>query len=109
MADAGASQGEALPKVKRPRSVTEAFVANDDDLEARQGRAANLREQIASLTGKPKAQPAEGAAAAGGEPAADARRNAPRIRPPSPRDFIERRMRELDAGNQDEADGGPKK
>jgi hypothetical protein len=77
--------------------MTEAFVANEDDFEARQRRAASLREQIASLTGKPKGQPVEGGAAASGEPAAAARRNAPRIRPPSPRDFIERRMRELDA------------
>jgi hypothetical protein len=79
-------------------------MANEDDVEARQKRAAELRAQIAGLTGERKGQPAEGSAAAGGEPAADARRNAPRFRPPSPRDFIERRMRELDAGKSETID-----
>ncbi len=68
-------------------------MANEDDAEARQKRASRLRAQIAGLIGKTKGQPVEGAA--GGEPPVAGR-------PPSPRAFIERRMRELDAGNQEE-------
>ncbi len=92
-------------------------MANDDDAEARQKRAARLRAQIASLTGERTDQPG-GASVDRKSPErkpsdrkspVPPRRNAPSVRPPSPRDFVERRMRELDAGNQNEEPDRSKK
>jgi hypothetical protein len=91
----------------------------DDDAEARRKRAEALREQISELKGarRPKASAPE---EAGHQPERrDApridptpgnsseeeggRREPPRVRPMSPRDFIERRMRDLGASG-DEKD-----
>ena len=63
-----------------------------DDAEARLRRAARLRERITELTGRT----ADSTPAAPGAAASVARRNAPRVHPPSPRAFVEERMRELD-------------
>ncbi|ACL58667.1 hypothetical protein [Methylobacterium nodulans] len=64
---------------------------SDNDAEAQRERARALRNQIAELTGKAKpGVPADAGQDAGG------RRDAPRVHPSSPRDFVERRMRELD-------------
>ncbi|HEY0353356.1 MAG TPA: hypothetical protein VGC68_06980 [Enterovirga sp.] len=85
----------------------------DDDAEARRKRAEALREQISELKGArrpkeaapeeasheperrhaPQSDPTPGNSAEEG----DGRREPPRVRPLSPRDFIERRMRDLDA------------
>jgi hypothetical protein len=68
------------------------------DAEAQRRRAARLREQIADLT-----TPAGSSAEAGQDaPVAsdpEQRWNAPRVRPASPRSFVEQRMRELDEGD----------
>jgi hypothetical protein len=73
---------------------------DEDSPEARRKRAAKLREQIASITrGKP------GETAAKDEPES-ARRNAPRVHPLSPRQFIEERMRELDRGGDERKEKG---
>ena len=64
----------------------------EDSPEARRERAARLREQIASITRGKRGEPAEK-----DEPES-ARRDAPRVHPLSPRQFIEERMRELDRG-----------
>lgn len=72
-----------------------------DDAEARRRRAERLRRQIAGITGRPEdASPAgrgeeEAPASAPDQPQ---RRKVPRVHPdtPSAREFIERRMRELD-------------
>jgi hypothetical protein len=86
---------------------------SDDDAEARRKRAEALRGQISELQGgrRPKASapdeadhqperrdapqvdttPSDSSGEDGG------RREPPRGRPMSPRDFIERRMRDLDA------------
>lgn len=75
-----------------------------DDAEARKRRTAQLRKQIADLTGQPSAdRPESGAQSGPGTPAAPdpaARRDAPRVRPSSPRSFVEERMRELDHGDE---------
>jgi hypothetical protein len=85
----------------------------DDDAEARRKRAEALREQISELKGArgpkasapeeadhqperrdaPQIDPTPGSSAED----EDGRREPPRVRPISPRDFIERRMRDLDA------------
>ena len=62
----------------------------EDSPEARRKRAARLREQISGITGGKHSEAAD-------EPASG-RRNAPRVQPPSPRQFIQERMRELDRG-----------
>jgi hypothetical protein len=62
----------------------------EDSPEARRKRAARLREQIAGITRGKQGEPAEK------DESEPGRRNAPRVRPPSPRQFIEERMRELD-------------
>ncbi|HJS86030.1 MAG TPA: hypothetical protein VJ779_11285 [Acetobacteraceae bacterium] len=64
-----------------------------DDAEARRRRVARLREQIDSLTKQPGVPGSEQ-----GAPETQQRRNAPRVRPVSPRTFVEQRMRELDSG-----------
>jgi hypothetical protein len=63
-----------------------------DEDEARRKRAAKLREQIASITRGKQGETAEK------DQSESARRNAPRVNPISPRQFIEERMRELDRG-----------
>ena len=72
------------------------------DAEARRRRAARLREQIADLTtpAGSSAKPGQDAPAASHP---EQRENAPRVRPASPRSFVERRMRELegDRGKKD--------
>jgi hypothetical protein len=70
---------------------------DDDNPEARRKRAARLREQIASITRGKQGEPAEK-----DEPE-PGRRNAPRVHPLSPRQFIEKRMRELDRGGDERA------
>jgi len=74
----------------------------NNDAEARRRRAAKLRDQIAGITGKKQGNPAEPEQAESttvkDQPG---RRSVPQVgpaspRPVSPRDFIERRMRELD-------------
>jgi len=60
---------------------------SDDD--ARLRRAADLRRQIAELTGR-------GDGSAPATPEDPGRRRPPRIHPLSPREFIEKRMHELD-------------
>jgi hypothetical protein len=83
----------------------------DDDAEARRKRAEALRGQISKLKGerRPKASAPEEADhqperrdapqvdPTQGTSDEDSRREPPRVRPLSPRDFIERRMRDLDA------------
>jgi hypothetical protein len=89
-------------------------MGDDDDAAARRKRAELLREQIGQLTGRPPAA-AEPAAARRDAPSvapeeadgpgpsgagtpdsgAAATRDAPSAQTPSPREFIEQRMREL--------------
>jgi hypothetical protein len=71
-----------------------------DDAEARRRRAARLREQIAGLTGRDAEAPATPDPTVPDPAAPDpaARRDAPRVRPASPRTLVEERMRELDRG-----------
>jgi hypothetical protein len=71
-----------------------------DDTETRR-RAARLREQIAELPENRRNTPGtkQDPPAA---PDSGQRRNAPRVRPASPREFVERRMRELDRGGNGE-------
>jgi len=66
----------------------------DDDTEARRERATRLREQIKRITGRTAERPSTQQDDATGQNEG-ARRNAPRVRPPSPREFIGQRMREL--------------
>jgi hypothetical protein len=63
----------------------------DDDAEARRKRAAQLREQIQRLKKDPQAQRPPGGVDS------DADGPARQGRPESPREFIGKRMRELDA------------
>jgi hypothetical protein len=65
---------------------------DEDSAEARRKRAAKLREQIASISRGKQGETAET------DQTESARRNAPRVHPISPRQFIEERMRELDQG-----------
>jgi hypothetical protein len=66
----------------------------DDDAEARRKRAMRLRAQIAGMTGKPAETPEE----AKPPPPVPASPAAPASgTPASPRDFIARRMREIEA------------
>jgi hypothetical protein len=72
-----------------------------DDAEARRERSNRLRAQIRRITGKsPDApdQPEAGTAGGDAEPPPVSPAGASGARPPSPNDFIERRMRELDRG-----------
>jgi len=77
----------------------------NDDAEARRKRAAKLREQIADITGKRQNAPT---GQQEGTPSQDqtGRRSVPRVSPLSPRDFIERRMRELDRGTDKDSGKG---
>lgn len=61
-------------------------MANEDDLEARKARAADIREQISRIIGPGKSQ--------GGDAT---KSDADSLPPLSPREFIEKRMRELDS------------
>jgi hypothetical protein len=63
-----------------------------DDTETRRRRAARLRGQIAERSTPETKQDAPTA------PDSGQRRNVPRVRPASPREFVEQRMRELDRG-----------
>jgi hypothetical protein len=76
----------------------------DDDTEARCKRAAELRKQIADIVGS-KEDKTGGQGSSSTEQDETPRRNAPRIHPISPREFIERRMRELDREKDEEEDG----
>jgi len=71
---------------------------DEDSAEARRKRAARLREQIANITRGKQGEPAD-------EPES-VRRNAPRVHPLSPRQFIEERMRELDRGGDERNEKG---
>lgn len=71
------------------------------DDEARIRRAAELRRQIADLTGQAGVAPAPDSAEAQGH------RRPPRVQPRSPRDFIEQRMRELDKTKPGTGEDGP--
>lgn len=62
----------------------------ESEEEARRRRAARLRERIEEVVGGGQAGPA--------------RRDAPRVRPASPRDFVHQRMRELDRKPGDKED-----
>lgn len=66
-----------------------------DDAEARRQRAERLRERIAEVTGKRSGTP-DKAPAPPYSVNPDAPRKPPGVRPISPRDFVEERMRELD-------------
>lgn len=72
----------------------------NDDEEARKSRAARLRAHISSLTprGAGAAREAEESAEPGNEPDLQTNEDAPgdASRPVSPREFIHRRMHELD-------------
>jgi hypothetical protein len=68
----------------------EADMGTGESEEARRRRAARLRERIEEVVGGGQAGPA--------------RRDAPRVRPPSPRDFVHQRMRELDRKPGDKED-----
>jgi hypothetical protein len=72
-------------------------MSDKDDTEARRRRARELREQIAGIVAGGQGEPRQ-------ESPPEARRNAPRVRPLSPRAFVERRMRELDRDNEREKD-----
>jgi hypothetical protein len=68
-----------------------------DDAEARRRRAERLHQQIADLT-RPKPKDAPDAAQGdvdAPQPRPSERRDAPCVRPSSPRAFVEQRMREL--------------
>jgi hypothetical protein len=69
----------------------EGAVGDESDQEARRRRAARLREQINAVVGKTRTD--------------DARRDAPRVEQVSPREFVHRRMRELDQASEDERKG----
>jgi len=65
---------------------------SEDDPEARRTRADRLRKQIAKITGEKQAeaeQQDESESTPGG---------VPKVRPLSPRQFIEKRMQEIDSG-----------
>jgi hypothetical protein len=74
-----------------------------DDVEARRRRAARLRGQIATLTGKAIKEPGTDTDATDKVAEASARRSPPRVRPASPRSFIEERMRELASEKKDDS------
>jgi hypothetical protein len=63
-----------------------------------------LRAQIARITGRGGDRPANQDDPSGRPD--PGRRDAPRVHPPSPRDFIERRMRELDRKRDDDEGSG---
>ena len=72
-----------------------------DDAEARRERSNRLRTQIRRITGKSadtSDQPKTGAAGSDAEPHPVSPAGTPGTRAPSPHDFIERRMRDLDCG-----------
>lgn len=77
-------------------------MADEDDLEARKARASDIRAQISNILGPKKSQGDEGTKAddkaVGALPG-----KAPSLRPPSPREFIERRTRELDSAKDNES------
>jgi len=66
-------------------------MSDRDDTEARRRRAQELREQIAGIVAGGQRETKQ-------ENLPEGRRNAPRIRPISPRAFVEERMRQLDRG-----------
>jgi hypothetical protein len=66
-----------------------------DDAEARRQRAARLRERIAEVTGKSAPGPESGQGPSATDQSGEGR-SPPRVRPISPRTFVEERMRELD-------------
>ena len=73
-------------------------MAEDDDADQRIKRAAELRERIAGIA---KGQPGHTVEKSGKDsvgPGEAAHGDAPAQQPPSPRDFVKRRMRELDEG-----------
>jgi hypothetical protein len=70
-------------------------MSDKDDTEARRRRAQELREQIAGIVAGGQRETRQ-------EKLPEGRRNAPRVRPISPRAFVEQRMRELDDGNERE-------
>ena len=72
-------------------------MADENDLAARQARAAAIHKQISNIIGGRQSEPA-GEAMPEVEQDKPVPRTAPSVRPPSPREFIERRMRELDSG-----------
>jgi len=78
----------------------------NDDAEARRKRAAELRKQIADIVGSKDDKTGGQDSIPTGQDETP-RRNAPRVHPISPREFIEQRMRELDR-NKDEEDDGKK-
>jgi hypothetical protein len=69
-----------------------------DDADARRQRAERLRKQIAEVTGKKPAekQRPQVSDASGPDLPKDTSDETKPVSPPSPREFIERRMRELD-------------
>jgi hypothetical protein len=67
------------------------MVGDESDQVARRRRAARLREQINAIAGKSRADAA--------------RRDTPRVEPVSPREFVHKRMRELDQASEDDQSG----
>jgi hypothetical protein len=80
-------------------------MANKSDLDARNERAAAVRAQISNIAGPRRGEEGTNADSKQGK---DLPRKAPSLRPPSPREFIERRMRELDSGERIEPSDSPK-
>lgn len=75
-----------------------------DDSEARRRRAERLRRQIAGITGQAEDPvPPELGTAPSDTSQPPRRRGAPRVSVPSPREFVERRMRELDRNRGDKS------
>jgi len=82
-------------------------MANKGDLDARKERAAAIRAQISNIVGARRGEGGEGTNA-DSEQGKDLPRKAPSLRRPSPREFIERRMRELDSAECIEPSDSPK-
>ena len=78
-----------------------------EDRDAQEAKAKRLREQIDGICdAEPEAAADEPLGEAATDAPAESRRNAPRVRRVSPRDFIHRRMREVDRDKED-AEGAP--
>jgi hypothetical protein len=82
-------------------------MADEDDLDARKERAAAIRAQISNIVGPRRGEGGKGTNADSGQGKALPRK-APNLRPPSPREFVERRKRELDSAAGIEPRDSPK-
>ena len=72
-------------------------MADEDDLKARKARAEDIRAQISNILGQKKKGAQDEETKAENEIGETLPGKTPSFSPPSPREFIERRMRELDS------------